>query len=139
MTTATDVVRAFLDLSAAAEATKEQFLELTHEELRVRTRPNLVAPNGHERSAVESIAALRLGQRLVKGQRWDVHELTEYAEGRVVLRATWSATLGLDAGELQQGATLRAEVAAFATVRDGKLVEYETFDCYYAPEPPAQA
>jgi ketosteroid isomerase-like protein len=53
------------------------------------------------------------------------------------VRATWTGVIGIDAGPLSRGDAVTAHVASLLTVRDGKIVDQETFDCY-APFPPSE-
>jgi ketosteroid isomerase-like protein len=48
----------------------------------------------------------------------------------VVARAAWSGTLAVDAAPLRAGSTLRARLAMFFTVRDGRVFRQENYDCY---------
>ena len=137
-----DVVRRFVELSSNPEATEAEFEAVTAPKLRIRTHPNMLAPEGHERTTAESLVALRQGRSFVTDQRWEIHDLIEAGHGLVIMRATWSAALAMDAGVMTRGTRLRAEVAAFALVSEGRIARYETYDCYYLPaipDPAAQA
>lgn len=68
------------------------------------------------------------GKQLLSAQSFDVHEVLVRGE-RAAVRATWRGTIGIDAGPLRAGTELVAHVASFLTVRDGLVVEHETFDC----------
>ncbi len=46
------------------------------------------------------------------------------------MRATWTGTVERDAGPFRPGQQLVAHVAALLAVRDGRIVDHETFDCY---------
>src|SRR5262249_48825634 len=132
-----DVVRRFVEVSSNPDASEADFEAITTPELRIHTHPNMVAPQGHVRTAAESLTALRQGRSFVSDQRWEIHDVTEAPNGLVVMRATWSAALAMDAGVMTRGTLLRAEVAAFALVSEGRIARYETYDCYYLPEIPA--
>jgi hypothetical protein len=69
-------------------------------------------------------------------QTWQVHSIEQVADDRVVVRASWSATLASDAGSFAAGTTLRAELAQFFELRGGRISRLETFDCYYPPASP---
>lgn len=58
-----------------------------------------------------------------------MQELVE-RDGRVAVRAHWSATTAVARGPLAAGTRLEAFIASFLTVEDGRVREQETFDCY---------
>jgi ketosteroid isomerase-like protein len=75
------------------------------------------------------LEALRTGRALLSAQRFEVHEVMVVGD-RAAVRVTWTAVVGAERGRLPAGTGLSAEVASFLTVRDGRIVEQETFDCY---------
>ena len=76
-----------------------------------------------------SIAGFKTGRALLSQQSFEIHELL--ADGdRAALRATWKGTVGQDVGPYKKGLQMTAHVAAFVTVRDGLVLDHETFDCY---------
>lgn len=48
---------------------------------------------------------------------------------RAAVRATWRGVVGVDAGPYRAGQQLIAHMAGLLAVRDGVVVEHETFDC----------
>lgn len=48
-------------------------------------------------------------------------------------RATWTGTLAIDARPRAAGTALRAACPIHFTLRDGRIVLQENFDCYDAP------
>lgn len=97
--------------------------------VRITEHPNLITPRGAVRDLAASLAGRRAGRELLAEQAFDVHEVLVDGD-RAAVRATWSGVTGIDRGPLPAGTRLTAEVAAFLTVRDGRIVEHETFDCY---------
>jgi ketosteroid isomerase-like protein len=91
--------------------------------------PNLVAPSGRRRDAAAALAAREHSRRLLACHRFDVQEHI-VAGDRVVTRATWTGTLAIDAGTFTTGSELRAECCMVFTVRDGRIVHQENYDCY---------
>jgi ketosteroid isomerase-like protein len=75
------------------------------------------------------VAGFLAGKKLLSEQTFSVHEVLVSGE-RAAVRATWTGTVGLDAGPFTRGTQLVAHIAGFLTVRDGQVVEHETFDCY---------
>jgi ketosteroid isomerase-like protein len=48
----------------------------------------------------------------------------------VIARVTWSAEIGRDRGPFRAGQRLTAHLAQFITVREGRIIRLETYDCY---------
>ena len=105
---------------------------------RVVEHPNLVAPTGRRRNAATTLAARAHVRTLLAGHRFDVRGHI-VAGDRVVTRLTWTGTLAIDAGAWPAGTEMRAECCMVFTVRDGRIVRQETYDCYHPVEVPAAA
>ena len=71
----------------------------------------------------------RAGRSLLREQAFDGHEVVTSGH-RAAVRATWRGVVGTDAGPFRADQELRAHVAALLTVRGGRVVEHETFECY---------
>jgi len=91
--------------------------------------PNLVSPQGSTRDRSALLASFEAGRRLMSEQRLEDLEVLP-AGDRVVARADWSGTLAVDAAPLRAGSTLRAHLAMFFTIRDGRVFRQENYDCY---------
>jgi hypothetical protein len=83
-------------------------------------------------------AGLKAGQALMAWQKYEIHGHDTPAPDRVVSRTTWTGELVVDLGPWPARTKLRAEIAMFFTLRDGKVYRQENFDCYWPVEPPAQ-
>ncbi|MGY1738621.1 nuclear transport factor 2 family protein [Geodermatophilus sp. SYSU D00684] len=127
------VVRRYYATVADLTATEDDLRPLLHARLRVVEHPNAVTPRGAVRDLEGTLAGFRAGRQLLREQVFDVHEVLTVGD-RAAVRATWRGTVGVDAGPYRAGQELLAHVAALLTVRDGRVVDHETFDCY---EPPA--
>jgi ketosteroid isomerase-like protein len=75
------------------------------------------------------LAASSAGADLLARQRYEVHWLHQ-AEDTVVARLTWRGVIARDAGPFLAGQELTAHIAQFVQVRDGHIVEIDTYDCY---------
>jgi hypothetical protein len=75
------------------------------------------------------LAASTTGTNLLTRQCYEVHWLREI-ENTVVARLTWRGVIAHDAGPLRAGQELAAHIAQFIQIRDGRIVEIETYDCY---------
>ncbi|MGY1778744.1 nuclear transport factor 2 family protein [Geodermatophilus sp. SYSU D01036] len=123
------VVRRYYATVADLAATEDDLRPLLDARLRVVEHPNAVTPRGAVRDLEGTLAGFRAGKRLLREQVFDVHEVLP-AGDRAAVRATWRGTVGVDAGPYRAGQELLAHVAALLTVRDGRVVDHETFDCY---------
>lgn len=103
--------------------------KLLAKKVSITEHPNLISPTGAVRGRAETLAGFESGKDLLSEQAFDVHEIV-VTKDRAAVRATWRGTIGVDAGPLKAGTQLLAHVASFLTVRDGAVVEQETFDCY---------
>jgi ketosteroid isomerase-like protein len=126
------VVDRYLAVVADLDAEPDALAALLDPAARIVEHPNLVAPTGRKRDAAAARAAREHSRTLLAGHRFDVREHL-VAGDRVVTRATWTGTLARDAGTLGAGTELRAECCMVFTVRGGRIVDQENFDCYVPP------
>jgi len=128
-TTVEAVVRRYFATVADLGSTEADLRPLLDLTVRVVEHPNAVTPDGAVRDLDGTLAGFRAGKALLRAQVFDVHEVLTSGE-RAAVRATWRATVGADAGPFRAGQELVAHIAALLTVRDGRVVDHETFDCY---------
>ena len=84
--------------------------------------PNRLSPSGSRRDRAGMLAGAERGQQILRSQKFQVR--SSVAEGdRVALEVIWSAAL-------VDGTSLRAHVAMFLELRDGKIVRQRNYDCY---------
>ena len=100
--------------------------------------PTRGAPPAPRRDAATTLAARAHVRTLLAGHRFDVRGHI-VAGDRVVTRLTWTGTLAIDAGAWPAGTEMRAECCMVFTVRDGRILRQETYDCYHPVEVPAAA
>jgi predicted ester cyclase len=110
---------------------------LLHPDVRVVEHPNAINPRGGVRDLEGVVTGYLAGKKMLARQSFELHELVVKGE-RVAVRATWEGTLAGYVGPLPAGAALRAHIASFRTVAEGRILEHETFDCY-EPLPAADA
>ena len=91
--------------------------------------PSLVAPQGGTHDVDHIVAASDAGAALMQSQRYDIREVVEAGE-EVILRYVWTGIVGVDRGPFHIGQKLVAHIAAFATIADGRIARFETYDCY---------
>jgi ketosteroid isomerase-like protein len=125
----TAVVERYLALLFDPAATSARLADLLHDDVVFVEHPNQVSPQGSRRDRSALLASFEAGRRLMAEQRLDDLEVLP-AGDYVVARAAWSGTLAVDAAPLRAGSTLRARLAMFFTVRDGRVFRQENYDCY---------
>jgi ketosteroid isomerase-like protein len=123
------VVERCLALLFDPATSSAQLGDLLHEDVTFVEHPNLVSPQGSRRDRSALLASFEAGRRLMGEQRLDDLEVLP-AGDYVVARASWSGTLAVDGAPLRAGSTLRARLAMFFTIRDGRVFRQENYDCY---------
>ena len=48
----------------------------------------------------------------------------------MIFRYIWTGVVGVDRGPFTAGQEIVAHIAAFATIADGRIAGFETYDCY---------
>jgi predicted ester cyclase len=104
----------------------EQFFhpDVVHREL-----PNAIFPDGNVSDLDGLLAAMERGRIAIRDQHFEV--LNALAVGdQVAVEAVWTGTLAVPLGDLPAGHTLRAHIATFLEMRDGKIIAQRNYDCY---------
>jgi ketosteroid isomerase-like protein len=107
---------------AAAAFDEDALAKLMHPDARISEMPNAINRGGTERDAETALVAFRKGRQMLAEQSYEVHDVLE-AGDRIAARATWR-------GRLNDGPELKAEIATFTEVRDGRIYRHATYDCY---------
>lgn len=123
-------VRRYYDVVADLSSGAEDLQPLLAPDLRITEHPNPISPSGAVRDREATIQGFLAGKNLLREQRFDIHEVVVDGE-RAAARLTWRGVVGVDAGPLSAGQELVAEIASFLTVREGQIVDQQTFDCYH--------
>jgi ketosteroid isomerase-like protein len=123
------VVRRYFAVVADLASTEAELLDVLDPQVRVAEMPNLLTRSGAVRDLDGTLAGFRAGKALLREQTIEVHEVLVDGD-RAAVRATWTGTVGVDAGGFSAGTGLVAHLAGFLTVRGGRVVEHSTYDCY---------
>jgi ketosteroid isomerase-like protein len=132
------LVDRYLAIVGDLDADASELGTLLHLAFRVVEHPNVVAPTGRLRDRAAALAARTHVRTLLSNHRFDVREHI-VAGDRVVTRVGWTGVLAVDAGAWPAGTEMRAECCMVFTVRDGRIVRQETYDCYEPVAVPAGA
>ncbi|SDP00273.1 Ketosteroid isomerase-related protein [Nakamurella panacisegetis] len=94
-----------------------------------REWPNPMSPQGASRNLPEVLQAAEQGREVVADQVFQI--ATEAVDGdRVILEVNWSATLRVDFPDAPTGTRIRARVAIFLQIRDGRVASQDNYDHY---------
>ena len=124
-----DLVRALYGALESGALSEALAAELFTDDARTVERPNVLKPMGAVASRAVMAANAKKGAAILASQRYEVHQAIESAD-TVAVRLTWTGVMAVDAGPLRSGQVLKAHVAQFFSVRDGRLATIETYDCY---------
>ncbi|HEV7629308.1 MAG TPA: nuclear transport factor 2 family protein [Streptomyces sp.] len=110
-------------------ATGAELASFFHEAVVHRELPNLLLPDGAVRDLAAIKEAAESGRKVVSEQTFEVVNAVA-ADGRVALEAVWTGTLAVKVGELPAGHVLRAHIASFLELREGRIAGQRSYDCY---------
>jgi predicted ester cyclase len=91
--------------------------------------PNRLFPDGVRRDLAGLLESAERGQQVVRDQKYQVRSIVA-AEDQVALEMIWTGTLKVAVGPIPAGHTLRAHLAMFVVLHDGKIVGQRNYDCY---------
>lgn len=123
------VVRRYFATVANLDSTEGDLLQLLADDVQVVEHPNAITPSGAARDLTGVVEGFRAGKALLREQSFEVHEVLVEGD-RAAVRATWHGVIGVSAGPYRRGQQLMAHIAALLTVRNGRIVHHETFDCF---------
>ncbi|MET3804858.1 ketosteroid isomerase-like protein [Nakamurella sp. UYEF19] len=94
-----------------------------------REWPNPMSPQGASRNLPEVLQAAARGREVVDEQVFQI--ATEAVDGdRVILEVNWSAVLLVDFPTQPAGTRIRARIAVFLRIRDGRVCAQDNYDAY---------
>lgn len=94
-----------------------------------REWPNPMSPDGADRNLPEVLQAAEQGREVVTDQVFQI--ATEAVDGdRVIFEVNWSATLKVDFPHAPAGSRIRARIAIFLLIRDGRVAAQQNYDAY---------
>ena len=110
-------------LEAVTERSLAELAAVVHPDYTFREWPNAINPRGSERDLASARAGLEHAQTLLTEHAFDVHQHLVGGD-TVVSRMTWRGTLAATGQELV------AHISQHTTVKDGRILRTESFDCY---------
>jgi len=125
------LLRAYL---AALErgVTGAELAEFFTADAREEGLPNPFSPRGDERRLAEMLAAAERGQQLFSAQSYEL--LSAVASPLwAAIEVLWIGTLAGAIDKLPAGSKLRARLAIFFEIREGRIALVRHYDCYEPP------
>jgi ketosteroid isomerase-like protein len=116
--------RAVSEWAAGEELARFLHPDVVHHEL-----PNALFPDGAVRDLDAMLQGAKAGRAALSDQHFEVVNAVA-AGDQVAVEVRWTGTLAVPLGDLPAGHVLRAHIAAFLELRDGKIVAQRNYDCY---------
>lgn len=91
--------------------------------------PNRLNPNGGRSDLATMLSRAEQGRKLLAAQRYIVHR-AEASGSMVAMEAEWTGVLAVDLGSLPPGAEMRAHLAMFFDIEDGRIRAQRNYDCF---------
>lgn len=91
--------------------------------------PNRLTPKGAERSLEAVLEGAVQGQKVLKGQKFEV--VSSYESGdTVILEVQWTGTLAIPVGSLEVGDQMKARFAVFLDYQGELIHRQRNYDCF---------
>ncbi|HEY0853731.1 MAG TPA: nuclear transport factor 2 family protein [Devosia sp.] len=122
-----DVVRRLIAAIEVFDA--DTAAALYHPEVVQTEHPNAIYPKGQVRSAEMMLRDLPRGRQVLRSQRYPIDAI--FAGGdRVAVETRWEGILDVPLGKRQPGDALVAHICMVFTLRDGRVISQNNYDCY---------
>lgn len=116
-----DIVRRYFAVVADLSSTTADLDAVVDPAARFEEMPNPISPTGAVRDVAQTTEGFLAGKRRLSAQRIDIEEILVHGD-RAVVRSTWTGRIG--------DTEVVARMAGFLRIRDGRIVEHVTYDCY---------
>jgi ketosteroid isomerase-like protein len=93
--------------------------------------PNRLNPNGGRSDLATLRTRLERGRTLLKQQRYEILSLIA-RDNTVAAEILWTGTLAKSSGAMPAGLELKAHIAIFFEMQDGKIHRQRNYDCFEA-------
>jgi ketosteroid isomerase-like protein len=120
-------------LAALARGETERAFSLFAPDAVQEELPNRLYEHGQRRDLAALRSSAEKGKDLLLRQSYRVTNVIVNGDGDdVAAEVEWSGDLKVGFGRVAAGSTLRARIAMFLRLRDGKIVSQRNYDCYDA-------
>lgn len=99
--------------------------DVVHEEL-----PNRLFPEGRRNDLAAMLAASQRGPEVLSSQSYRLRRAIVSGD-EIAAELEWSGVLRRGFGTVPAGTSMRAAVAQFFTLHEGKIRSVRNYDCYY--------
>lgn len=99
------------------------------EDARQIEMPNRLNPGGRESDLATMLQRSEQGRGFLLRQSFEILSGLESGE-RVAVEARWSGVLAVPVGTLAAGAEIKAHLAMFFELRDGRIHRQRNYDCF---------
>lgn len=123
-----DTVRRYL-AALSEQVTGEELGRFFHDQVEQIEYPNRLTPEGAKRDKAALFAGAESGKRVTSNQRYEVKSIVA-AGDLIAAEVEWSCTLEVPLGKLASGDTMRAHLAMFITLEDGRIRSLRNYDCF---------
>lgn len=128
-TTNLEIAEAYIALFNDPAASPESFAALLSPNIVYEEMPNLLAPKGSKRNREEMLEGVERGKELLSEQVYRIDRAV-CQDDVVALEVQWQGKLAATFGNVAAGTLLRARIAMFMTIADGKIVHQRNYDAY---------
>lgn len=111
--------------------TDEVARKLLHREYIQTELPNLLNRKGQTSTLAETLSRSELSKKILKSQTYEITSMLASGE-TVVMEATWSGEMLIDAGPLKSGQTLKAFFCMVFEFKEGQIYRIRNYDCFEA-------
>lgn len=91
--------------------------------------PNRISLSGRISRWDEIRAGYERGRKIMLSQSYDVKHIVDSGD-EIAVELEWSGTLAVPIMNLPSGYEMKASVAMFLTLREGKIISQRNYDCY---------
>ena len=120
-----DTIRAYF---AAIERGDPAALDFYADDVEQVEYPNAIKPRGDRRGIARMRADFDKGRGLLARQHYDIRSAVVAGE-EVAVQVYWTGELAVPLGALKPGDEMRVHSSIIFTVRNGKIVAQENYDC----------
>jgi ketosteroid isomerase-like protein len=124
-----DIARAYI-AALGRNASGDELAAFFHEDVVQEEFPSRLVPTGKSHARAELLERSTQVGELLSWHRYELKSVL--SSGAVVaLELEWRGEMRTSLGPLRQGQELRAEVAIFLELEDGRIRRQRNYDCYY--------
>ena len=122
------LIRAYLDALSRGTCGNQLAHFFAEDVLQIEF-PNRLSPKDGESDLGRMLARSIEGQRILRTQQFEIRSEIARDE-RVAAEAGWTGVLAVDVGSLRAGMEMKAALAMFFEIREGRVRRQRNYDCF---------